>query len=87
MLRGQALAEDYARLKSVELGGAVWAHHTGRAIEVRGEGLPYHPQHPQKHEHGWSLLDRKSVAHCRAYLDNRGCMGQWVAYEPQTGVA
>lgn len=80
-LTGQALADAYAQLKGVELGGKLWATHNGKRIEVRGEGLPFHPQHPWKSQRGWSLLDRQTVAHCREYLANRGCMGQWVAYE------
>lgn len=81
-LKGEALAKAYAALLSVELGGNVWAFYEGRRIVVRGEGLPTHPQYPHPSPHGWSLLARKTPTYCREYLQNRGCMGQWHAYEP-----
>ncbi len=85
ILRGAQLAKAYAELKSKELGGKVWASYEGRRIVIRGENLPVHPQYPVKSMRGWSLLDRKTPSHCRAYLDNRGCMGQSVAYTPAGG--
>lgn len=81
-LTGDALATAYAALKSHELGGAVFAYPDGGKIVVSGSGLPYHPQHPHRSAEGWTLGDEKTPAHCREYLDNRGCMGQWYAYEP-----
>lgn len=81
-LTGQALADAYAKLLSVELGGPVWAVFEGRRVVVRGEGLPVHPQYPVRLPNGWSLGDRKTPTHCRKYLENRGCMEQWVAYDP-----
>lgn len=81
-LKGEALAKAYAEMLSVELRGKVWACYEGRRIVIRGEGLPMHPQHPHINTRGWSLLDRKTPTHCREYLKNRGCMGQWHAFDP-----
>lgn len=79
--KGKALAQEYQRLLSIELGGPIHAEHLGPVIEISGNNLPVHPQHPQALR-GWDLLDRKKVAHVREYTANRGCVGQWVAYDP-----
>jgi len=79
-LKGQALDKAYTALISIELGGHIHTSRVGNKIEIRASGLPMHPQHPQYRESGWELLDRKTVAHAREYVANRGCMGQWHAY-------
>ena len=85
-LRGKALVDAYLALMSIQLGGKIWAHREGRKIVLRGEGLPMHPQHPHFRKEGWSLLGYNTPAQCREYVANRGCMGQWHAYEPGQSV-
>lgn len=80
-LKGKTLAQEYQRLLSIELGGRIRAEHLGPVIEISGSGLPVHPQHPYALR-GWCLLGRKKVAHVKEYVANRGCVGQWVAYDP-----
>lgn len=80
--QGQTVARKYAELLSVELRGKVWATIEAGRIVIRGEGLPVHPQYPHPMPKGWSLMDRKTFSHAREYIANRGCMGQWVAYDP-----
>lgn len=81
-LAGQALADAFAVLKTLEKGGPVWATHTGRVIEFGGHNLPYHPQHPHKSGHGWTMGDEVRPDEARHYIANRGCVGQYVAYDP-----
>lgn len=81
-LKGKALAQEYQRLLSIELGGPIHAEHLGPVIEISGSSLPVHPQHPHPSTVGWTLGDRKKVAHVKEYVANRGCVGQWVAYDP-----
>ena len=58
-LTGQSLANEYAKVLTRKLKGKVWCTYLGGGwIEMRGDGLPSHPDLRSQYPHGWSLLDR-----------------------------
>ena len=80
MLRGQKLADAYARAYAKELQQDtsprhmpnVWATYLGGGwIELRGECLPANRALKHLYPCGWSLLDRKRSSYVRTYLDNQ----------------
>lgn len=79
----QALALQYAELKSVEMGGKVRAFATEDGlIEFAGDNLPVHRQLRNVYRNGFCMRDSISASRARRYIYNRGCIGQSVAWDP-----